>query len=100
MVLALSQTGNGSSANHADVQGMFRNRGFKEVSGYTRDHCLSRYTSLITVSEIKHEAILLTINCYFVISEPEETKDKRVSLQLSDIAESTVRNMITGKQVQ
>ena len=54
----------------------------------------------MTVSEIKHKAILLTINCYFVIPEPEKIKDKRVSLQLSDITESTVRNMITGKQVQ
>ena len=100
MVLALSQTGNGSSANHADIQGTFRDRGFKEVPEYTRDHCLSRYTSLMTVSEIKHKAILLTINCYFVIPEPEKIKDKRVSLQLSDITESTVRNMITGKQIQ
>ena len=54
----------------------------------------------MTVSEIKHEAILLAINCYFVIPEPEKTKDKRVSLQLSDIAESTVRNIVTDKQVQ
>ena len=100
MVLALSQTDNGSSANHADVQGMFRDREFKEVSGYTRDHCLSRHTSLMTVSEIKHEAILLAINCYFVILKSEKTKDKRVSLQLSDIAESTVRNIVTSKQVQ
>ena len=54
----------------------------------------------MTVSEIKHEVILLAINCYFVILEPEKTKNKRVSLQLSDIAESTVRNMITDKQIQ
>ena len=100
MVLALSQTDNGSSANHADVQGTFRDRGLKEVPGYTRDHCLSRHTSLMTVSEIKHEAILLAINCYFVILKPEKIKDKRVSLQLSDIAESTVRNIVTSKQIQ
>ena len=54
----------------------------------------------MTVSEIKNEAVLLTINCYFVISESGKTKDKRVSMQLSDIAESIVRNMITGKQIQ
>ena len=54
----------------------------------------------MTVSEIKNEAVLLTINCYFVISEPGKTKDKRVSVQLSDIAESIVRNIITGKQIQ
>ena len=54
----------------------------------------------MTVSEIKHKAVLLTINCYFVISESEKTKNKRVSVQLSDIAESIVRNIITGKQIQ
>ena len=54
----------------------------------------------MTVSEIKHEAVLLIINCYFVISESEKIKNKRVSVQLSDIAESIVRNIITGKQIQ
>ena len=54
----------------------------------------------MTVSEIKNEAVLLTINCYFVISESEKIKDKRISMQLSDIAESIVRNMITDKQIQ
>ena len=54
----------------------------------------------MTVSEIKHKAVLLIINCYFVISESEKTKDKRVSVQLSDIAESNVRNIITDKQIQ
>ena len=47
----------------------------------------------MTVSEIKNEAVLLTINCYFVISEPEKIKNKRVSVQLSDVAESIVRNV-------
>ena len=47
----------------------------------------------MTVSEIKNEAVLLTINCYFVISEPEKIKDKRVSVQLSDVAESIMRNV-------
>ena len=54
----------------------------------------------MTVSEIKHETILLTINFYFVILRSEKIKNKRVSLQLSDIAESTVRNIITDKQIQ
>ena len=54
----------------------------------------------MTVSEIKNEAVLLAINCYFVISESGKIKDKRVSVQLSDVAESIVRNMITGKQIQ
>ena len=54
----------------------------------------------MTVSEIKHKAVLLTINCYFVISESGKIKDKRVSVQLSNIAESIVRNVITGKQIQ
>ena len=54
----------------------------------------------MTESEIKNEAVLLTINCYFVISESEKIKDKRVSVQLSDVAESIVRNIITDKQIQ
>ena len=54
----------------------------------------------MTVSEIKHKAVLLIINCYFAISESENIKDKRVSVQLSDIAESIVRNIITDKQIQ
>ena len=54
----------------------------------------------MTVSEIKNKAVLLTINYYFVISESEKTKNKRVSVQLSDIAESIVRNIITDKQIQ
>ena len=51
----------------------------------------------MTVSEIKHKAVLLAINYYFVISESEKIKDKRVSVQLSDVAESIVRNIITDK---
>ena len=35
-----------------------------------------------------------------MISESEKIKDKRVSVQLSDIAESIVRNIITNKQIQ
>ena len=54
----------------------------------------------MTVSEIKNEAVLLIINCYFVISESEKIKNKIVSVQLSDVAESIVRNIITGKQIQ
>ena len=54
----------------------------------------------MTVSEIKHEAVLLTINCYFVILKSEKIKDKRISVQLSDVAESIVRNIITSKQIQ
>ena len=54
----------------------------------------------MTVSEIKHKAVLLIINCYFIISESEKIKDKRVSVQLSDIAESIIRNVITDKQIQ
>ena len=67
---------------------------------YTKNHCLSEHTLLITVSEIKYEAVLLTINCYFMISESKKIKNKRISVQLSDIAESIVRNIITDKQIQ
>ena len=54
----------------------------------------------MTVSEIKYKTVLLTINYYFVISESEKIKNKRVSVQLSDIAESIMRNIITDKQIQ
>ena len=54
----------------------------------------------MTVCEVKYKAIFLTINCYFMISESEKVKDKKVSLQLSDITESVVRNIITDKQIQ
>ena len=54
----------------------------------------------MTVSEIKYKAVLLTINYYFVISESEKTKNKRVSVQLSDVAKSIVRNIVVSKQIQ
>ena len=87
-----------TSTHHADVQG--RSRVYQRSLRYARHHSLSEHTSLVTVSEIKYEAILLAVDCYFVISESGKAKDKGISLQLSDIAESAVRNMITGKQVQ
>ena len=52
------------------------------------------------MNEIKYEVVLLTINCYFVILESEKIKNKRVSVQLSDVAKYIVRNIITGKQIQ
>ena len=54
----------------------------------------------MTVSKIKHKTVLLTINYYFMISESEKIKNKRVNMQLSDIAESIMRNIITNKQIQ
>ena len=51
------------------------------------------------MSEIKHKTVLLIINYYFVISESEKTKNKRVSVQLSDVTESIIRNIITDKQI-
>ena len=54
----------------------------------------------MTVNWIKHEAILLTIDDYLVISEPEQAKDKEISMQLSNIAENLVENMIAGKEIQ
>ena len=35
-----------------------------------------------------------------MISESEKTKNKRVSVQLSDVTESIMRNIITDKQIQ
>ena len=70
---------------------------FKKILKYIRNYYLSRYTSLMIVSEIKYETVLLTINYYFVISESEKIKNKRISVQLSDIAESIIRNIITDK---
>ena len=35
-----------------------------------------------------------------MISESKKIKNKRISVQLSDIAESIVRNIITDKQIQ
>ena len=52
------------------------------------------------MSEIKYETVLLIINCYFIISESEKIKNKRVNVQLSDVAESIIRNIITDKQIQ
>ena len=52
------------------------------------------------MSEIKYETVLLTINCYFIISESEKIKNERVNVQLSDVAESIIRNIITDKQIQ
>ena len=54
----------------------------------------------MTVNWIKHEAILLTINDNLVISEPEQIKDKRISMQLSNIAENLVENIVAGKEIQ
>ena len=54
----------------------------------------------MTVNWIKHEAILLTINDDLVISEPEQAKNKEISMQLSNIAENLVENIITGKEIQ
>ena len=52
------------------------------------------------MSEIKYKTVLLIINHYFVISESEKIKNKRISVQLSDIAESIMKNIITDKQIQ
>ena len=54
----------------------------------------------MTLSEIKYETVLLIINYYFMILESEKTKNKRVSVQLSDVTESIMRNIITDKQIQ
>ena len=52
------------------------------------------------VNWIKHEAILLAINDDLVVSEPEQAKDKEISMQLSNIAENLIENMITSKEIQ
>ena len=54
----------------------------------------------MTVNWIKHEAILLAIDDDLVVLEPEQTKDKGISMQLSNIAENLVENMIAGKEIQ
>ena len=54
----------------------------------------------MTVNWIKHEAILLTINDDLVISESEQAKNKRISMQLSNIAENLVKNIVAGKEIQ
>ena len=98
MMLTLSKSDNESSTHYADVYKRFRT--VKREFKYTKNHSFSRHTLLMTVSEIKYETILLTIDCYFIISELEKVKNKRVSLQLSDITESVVRNIITDKYIQ
>ena len=54
----------------------------------------------MTVNWIKHKAILLTINGDLVVSESEQAKNKRISMQLSNIAENLIENMIAGKEIQ
>ena len=54
----------------------------------------------MTVNWIKHKAILLTINDDLVISELEQVKDKRISMQLSNIAENLIENIVAGKKIQ
>ena len=54
----------------------------------------------MTVNWIKHKAILLTIDGDLVISESEQVKDKKISMQLSYIAENLVENIIAGKEIQ
>ena len=54
----------------------------------------------MTVNWIKHEAILLAINDDLMILKPEQAKDKRISMQLSNIAENLVENIVTGKEIQ
>ena len=69
-----------SSINYVDIQERFINWEFQKILKYTRNHCLNEYTLLITVSEIKHKTVLLTINYYFVILELKKIKNKRVSV--------------------
>ena len=54
----------------------------------------------MTVNWIKHEAILLTINDDLVISESEQAKNKRISMQLSNIAENLIENIVADKEIQ
>ena len=54
----------------------------------------------MTVNWIKHKTILLTINDDLVILKSEQVKDKRISMQLSNIAENLVKNIIAGKKIQ
>ena len=54
----------------------------------------------MTVNWIKHETILLTINDDLVISESEQAKNKRISMQLINIAENLVKNIIASKEIQ
>ena len=52
------------------------------------------------MSEIKYKAVFLIINYYFIISESEKIKNKRVNIQLSNVTESIMRNIIIDKQIQ
>ena len=54
----------------------------------------------MTVNWIKHEAILLTINDDLVISESEQVKNKKISMQLSNIAENLIENIVVSKKIQ
>ena len=98
VIFVLSKPGYRGSTHHADVQGRFK--AFKGGLRNAKDHSFSGHALLVTVGGIKHEAILLAINCDFVILKPGKAKDKGVSLQLSDVTEDIVRNMITGEQIQ
>ena len=51
------------------------------------------------VSEIKNETVSLTVNSNFIILKLEKIKNKRISIQLSNITENTVRNIIISKQI-
>ena len=54
----------------------------------------------MTVSKIKYKTILLAVNYYFIISESEKIKNKRISMQLSDVVKSVVKDIIISKQIQ
>ena len=54
----------------------------------------------MTVNWIKHKTILLTINDDLVILESEQAKDKKISMQLSNIAENLVENIVADKEIQ
>ena len=54
----------------------------------------------MTVNWIKHKAILLIINDDLVISESEQAKNKRISMQLSNIAENLIENIVADKEIQ
>ena len=54
----------------------------------------------MAVNWIKYEAIFLTIDGDLVVSESGQAKDKRISMQLSNIAENLVENMVAGKEIQ
>ena len=83
MIFTLSKTDDRDSIHHTDIQRQFREN--KVSFKYTKHHCFSEHALLMTVSEVKYKIILLTVNCNFVISESEKIKNKRVSIQLSNI---------------